>query len=104
MQIIAIFILFCITLKSILTFIINLQFQIIRLHKSCSQLRVLGKFSSHDGAKQEFLSIPVDSSCMFSVVKKSKRGKNGISRYACKLKYKLACTMTIQMLKHVKFI
>ncbi|XP_071143066.1 uncharacterized protein [Mytilus edulis] len=47
--------------------------EIIRLHKSCSQLRVIGKFSSHDGAKQEFLSIPVDSSCMFSVVKKSKR-------------------------------
>ncbi|CAC5383733.1 unnamed protein product [Mytilus coruscus] len=47
--------------------------EIIRLHKPCQQLRVLGRCLAHDGAKEEFLSIPVDSSCMFSVVKKSKR-------------------------------
>ncbi|XP_063406476.1 uncharacterized protein LOC134690439 [Mytilus trossulus] len=47
--------------------------EIIRLHKTCQQLRVLGKLSAHDSAKEEFLSIPVDGSCMFSDVKKSKQ-------------------------------
>ncbi|XP_071141972.1 uncharacterized protein [Mytilus edulis] len=51
--------------------------QIIRLHRTCQQLRALARLSTDDGnQRDEFLSIPVDGKYKFSVVKSSKKVGN----------------------------
>ncbi|CAG2230767.1 unnamed protein product [Mytilus edulis] len=54
--------------------------QIIRLHRTCQQLRALARLSTDDGSQRdEFLSIPVDGKYKFSVVKSSKKGSFPLS-------------------------